>query len=52
LACANTADLLYVKRRTKKFIEENWPGEDLRLSVTTLDKIKATGIASMIWEEI
>lgn len=52
LACANTVDLLYVKRRAKKLIEENWPGENLRLSVTTLDKIKATSIASMIWEEI
>lgn len=50
--CTNTADLIYVKRRTKKLIEENWPGEDLRLSVATLDKIKLTGVTSMIWEGI
>lgn len=50
--CPNIADLLYVKRRVKKLIEEEWPDERLRFRVTTLDKIRTSGVASMIWEEI
>jgi len=48
--CATTADLLYVKRRMKKSIED----EDgaMQVRVTTLDKIKASGVASTIWEEV
>lgn len=50
--CATTADLVYIKRRVKKLVQENWPGEGLQLSVTTLGKIKKSGISGMIWEEI
>lgn len=50
--CPNVADLLYVKRRVKKLIEEDWPDEDLHVRVTTLDKVRASSVASMIWEEI
>lgn len=49
--CATTADLLYVKRRIKKQIEDNG-NYGLVIRVTTLDKIKASGVASMIWEEV
>lgn len=49
-ACATTADLLYVKRRVRKLIEDE--GVDVHVRVTTLDKIKASGIASMIWEKV
>ncbi|HMH70155.1 MAG TPA: replication-relaxation family protein [Candidatus Saccharimonadales bacterium] len=50
--CPNVADLLYVKRRIKKLIEEDWPNEELHFRVTTLDKVQASGVASMIWEEV
>lgn len=50
--CPNIADLLYVKRRIKKLVEEAWSDEDVRVRVTTLDKVQASGVASMIWEEI
>lgn len=50
--CATVADLIYVKRRVKKHLQEDWPEEDLKLSVTTLDKLKSTGATSSIWEEI
>lgn len=50
--CPNTADLLYVKRRIKKLLEEEWPDEGLHVRVTTLDKVRASGVASMIWEEV
>jgi hypothetical protein len=50
--CPNTADLLYVKRRAKKLIEEDWPDEGLHIRITTLDKVRASGVASMIWEEV
>ena len=50
--CTTVADLIYVKRRVKKLVQDDWPDEGLQLRVTTLDKIKTTGIASMIWEEI
>jgi hypothetical protein len=50
--CANTADLLYIKRRVKKLVEENWSDEYLQLRVTTLEKITKHSVASTIWEEI
>lgn len=49
--CSTTADLLYVKRCVKKQIE-NSSNDGLVIRVTTLDKIKASGVASMIWEEV
>jgi len=48
--CATTADLLYVKRRVRKLIEEE--NIDIRVRVTALDKVKTSGVASMIWEEV
>lgn len=48
--CATIADLLYVKRRMKQHIEDE--NIDAQVRVTTLDKIKASGVASMIWEEV
>jgi hypothetical protein len=50
--CPTTADLLYVKRRVKKLLDEDWPDEQIHFRVTMLDKVKASGIASMIWEEV
>jgi hypothetical protein len=50
--CPNVADLLYVKRRVKKLLDEEGPDEDLHVRVTTLDKVQASGVASMIWEEV
>jgi hypothetical protein len=49
--CTNTAELLYVKRRIRKLLEEGGD-ETLQIRVTTLDKVEASGIASMIWEEV
>lgn len=49
--CATTAGLLYVKRRVKKQIEDS-TNDGLVIRVTSLDKIKASGVASMIWEEV
>lgn len=50
MACATTADLLYVKRRARWQIEES--GDDsIKIRVATLEKIRATGVASMIWED-
>lgn len=50
--CSNVADLLYVKRRIKKLLGEDWLDEDLHIRVTTLDKVRVSGIASMIWEDV
>jgi hypothetical protein len=51
LICPTTADLLYVKRRAKKLLEEDWLDEGIHIRITTIDKIRASGVASMIWEE-
>lgn len=48
--CATTADLMYVKRRAKKQIEESG-NDDMIIRATTLEKVKATGVASAIWED-
>lgn len=48
--CTTTADLLYVKRRVKQHMEDEDIDVDIR--VTTLNKIKTSGVASMIWEEV
>ena len=50
--CSSVADLLYVKRRIKKLIEEDWPDEGLHIRVTTRDKVRASSVGSMIWEEL
>lgn len=47
--CATTADLLHVKRRVKQHIRDE--DIDAQIRVTTLGKIKTSGVASMIWEE-
>jgi hypothetical protein len=52
LICPNVADLLYVKRRLKKLLEEDWPDEELHFRITTLNKVRASGVGSMIWEEV
>lgn len=48
LICATKADFMYAKRRIELLLEEN----TVYIRLTTLDKICASGIASMIWEEI
>lgn len=48
--CAIIADLLYVKRRVKQHIDNE--DVDVRIRVTILDKIKASGVTSTIWEEV
>ncbi|MGD8373936.1 MAG: replication-relaxation family protein [Candidatus Woesebacteria bacterium] len=48
--CATTADLLYVKRRAKKQIEESG-NDDIVIRAATFEKVKATGVASAIWED-
>lgn len=49
--CATTADLLYVKRRAKKQIEESG-NDEIVVRAATLEKVKATGVASAIWEDV
>lgn len=49
--CATTADLLYVKRRAKKQIEESG-NDEIVIRVAILDKVKATSVASAIWEDV
>jgi len=50
--CPTIADLLYVKRRVRVLIDERLEDENIHIRVTTLDKIHASGITSMIWEEV
>lgn len=47
--CSSTADLLYVRRSVRRLIDDS---NELLIRVTTLDKLKASGITSTIWEEI
>jgi len=49
LVCASVADLIYVKRRVRSLSEDK---EDLQIRVTTLGKLKDSGITSMIWEDV
>ncbi len=50
--CATTADLLYIKRRTRKVIEEEYYGEELEVRVTTIDKVRKSGVTALIWEDV
>lgn len=53
LACQTKAELIYVKRRIRKVLVENFePNEDIHLRVTTTDKLKLQGITDKIWEEV
>jgi hypothetical protein len=49
--CATTADLLYIKRRAKKQIEESG-NDEILVRAATIEKVKATGVASAIWEDV
>lgn len=51
LICADIAGLLYVKRHTKKQIEESG-NDEIVVRIATLEKVKATGVASAIWEDV
>jgi hypothetical protein len=48
--CPTTADLLYVKRRVKLLLNEE--SNVVSVRATTIDKVRALGVASMIWEEV
>lgn len=48
--CPATVDVLYVKRRIKLLLSEQSDVESIR--VTTIDKVRSLGVASMIWEEV
>lgn len=52
IICPTTADLLYVKRRVKKLLEEEWSDGSIHIRVTILDKVRASGVTSTIWEEV
>lgn len=43
--------MIYCKRATKRLLEDKWD-EDIRLWLTTVEKLKAQGMTSMIWEEV
>lgn len=49
--CPNTADLLYVKRRVRKLLEDE-DVENASIRVTTTEKLKTEGVVSRIWEEV
>lgn len=50
-ACPSTTDLLYIKRRIRKLLEDEGV-EESDVRVTTTEKLKAGGIISRIWEEV
>ena len=49
--CMNTADLLYLERRMLKVLEDE-DIEDYIIRLTTVERLKTTGITGAIWEEI
>jgi hypothetical protein len=55
--CPRTSDLIYAKRRTRKFIADAWEYKDddeerPRIRFTTIDKLKQSGVlAKEIWEQ-
>ena len=49
--CPNTAELLYVKRRVRKLLEDGGI-ENASIRVTTVEKPKAESVVSRIWEEV
>lgn len=50
--CPTKTDLIYVKRYSKKLLEENQSPEDLRIRFSTVDEVKEFGITGEIWEEV
>jgi protein involved in plasmid replication-relaxation len=48
--CATVSELMYIKRRVRIMIDDD--GRELRIRLTTLDKLEASGITSTIWEEV
>lgn len=50
--CPTVADLMYVKRRIRLLLDDLTDSESVHIRVTTIDKVRALGVASMIWEEV
>lgn len=49
--CPTKPDLIYVKRYTKKLLEENDNPEDLHIQFSTVDEVKKSGVTEISWEE-
>jgi hypothetical protein len=54
IACATPAELIYAKRYTKKWFEEQGLAdrEDVCIRFAVLDKLKRQGLTAAIWEDI
>ena len=50
--CPTKTDLLYIKRYTKKLLEENQNPKDLHIQLATTEKIQKQGFTATPWEEV
>jgi hypothetical protein len=50
--CPSTATLLYVGQRVKKLLDNDWLEEEIHIRMTTLGKVRTSGVTNMIWEEV
>ena len=55
ITCSTTAELIYAKRFVRKQLTDTYdddvPGE-IRIRLTTIEKLKAKGLTAVIWEEV
>jgi hypothetical protein len=54
LTCPTVADLIYAKRRIRKLLEDEGieGDESIKIRLATVDKVRARGVTSSIWEEV
>jgi hypothetical protein len=49
--CLTLADLIYIKRRVKLLLEDV-SADNLRIRITTIEKIKEASVVAKIWEDV
>lgn len=51
IICPSVADLVYIKRRWRKILED-YDSDDFVLRLATVEKVKAQGVTNEIWEDV
>jgi len=55
IACPTLAEMIYAKRYARRQLNDMWDDkvpEDVKIRVSTIDKVKTRGVTALIWEDV
>lgn len=55
IACPTLAEMIYAKRYAKRQLDDLWDDqvpENIKIRVSTIDKVKTKGMTAVIWEDV